>query len=122
MAGSVEGLDKAMEAFNKRLKNVGPYTRKAMLEVVMNLHQESVDLAPIDTGDLRGSAQHKVTKEGNAIIGEVSFNTPYALRQHEELDYNHPQGGKAKYLETPFKKSTDKYIKHLGDSVVRAVE
>jgi hypothetical protein len=40
---------------------------------------------------------------GDAVVGHVGFNTPYALAQHERLDYNHPKGGKAKYLEDNLK-------------------
>lgn len=41
----------------------------------------------------------------------ISFNTPYAWRQHEEQDYNHPRGGKAKYLEDPFNRLKEKVVK-----------
>lgn len=33
----------------------------------------------------------------------ISFNTVYAEVQHERTDYEHPKGGKAKYLEGPLK-------------------
>ncbi|WP_127572782.1 hypothetical protein [Georgenia faecalis] len=32
--------------------------------------------------------------------GVVAFDTPYAVRQHEEMDWYHPRGGQAKYLES----------------------
>ena len=47
------------------------------------------------TGNV-GYAQN-VSPETESIY--ISFNTPYAFRQHEELGYNHPNGGEAKYLE-----------------------
>lgn len=31
---------------------------------------------------------------------EVGFRTVYAARQHEQLDLNHPRGGKPKFLES----------------------
>jgi hypothetical protein len=31
----------------------------------------------------------------------VSYDTPYAVRQHEEMSYQHDPGRQAKYLETP---------------------
>lgn len=43
------------------------------------------------------SAPHK-TSDG-VVVG-ISFNTPYAVRQHEELDWRHDDGRQAKYLET----------------------
>ncbi|WP_122262226.1 hypothetical protein [Ornithinimicrobium cerasi] len=51
--------------------------------------------APIEEGILRGTGA--ASQDG--LVGAVSFDTPYAARQHEELDWNHPRGGEAKYLE-----------------------
>lgn len=51
----------------------------------------------------------------------ISFNTPYARRQHEELGYNHPKGGKAKYLEDPFNKNKKKVIKLAELSMRKAL-
>ena len=52
----------------------------------------------------------------------ISFNTPYARRQHEELGYNHPLGGKAKYLEDPFNRNKDKVLKRAANQVKKALE
>lgn len=59
----------------------------------------SVPLAPIDRGPLRASAQVTEATSGN-LTAHVSYDTPYAARQHEELDWNHDEG-QAKYLEAP---------------------
>ena len=34
-------------------------------------------------------------------MAAVSYDTPYAIRQHEDLSYKHDAGRKAKYLEDP---------------------
>ena len=52
---------------------------------------------------------------GDAVVGEVGFNTPYALVQHERLDFDHPKGGKAKYLEDNLKEQADRYQGNLND-------
>src|SRR4030042_876915 len=52
---------------------------------------------------------------GDAVVGEVGFNTPYALAQHERLDFNHPKGGKAKYLEENLKDHGARYQDNLAD-------
>lgn len=54
----------------------------------------------------------KAAKGATAI---VSFDTPYAVRQHEELGYNHPGGGKAKYLEDAFNANKDDVVKLIQD-------
>ena len=107
---------------------------------------EAIDEAPIDTGTLRrsgtvtvgglpdGAQVYEAAESGNdmkdAFSGEnrqekavyISFNTPYARRQHEELGYNHPRGGKAKYLEDPFNRNKEKVLKYAEKQVKKALE
>jgi hypothetical protein len=52
---------------------------------------------PKDTKALVNSRQIEVDEHQAAI----SYNTSYAHKQHEDLTYNHPHGGNAKYLENP---------------------
>ena len=59
------------------------------------LRDEAVQRTPIETGTLHNSARASV--EGNEAM--VSFNTPYAARQHEEVGWEHKEG-QAKYLES----------------------
>jgi hypothetical protein len=84
-----------------------------------SLEGKATILAPIDTGALRGSHYSIPTGE---LEMEVGFTMPYATRQHEEVGYNHPRGGQAKYLEEPFKANIYKYIKNIGDAIRRAVK
>ena len=106
---------------------------------------EAIDEAPIDTGTLRRSGTvtvgklpdsariYEAAESGNEMkdafkenIGKekavyISFNTPYARRQHEELGYQHPRGGKAKYLETPFNANKKKVIKYAERKIKEAL-
>ena len=106
---------------------------------------EAIDETPIDTGTLRRSGTvtvgklpdsariYEAAESGNEMkdafpenIGKekavyISFNTPYARRQHEELDYEHPRGGKAKYLETPFNANKKKVIKYAERKIKEAL-
>jgi hypothetical protein len=60
---------------------------------------ESNLLVPHEEGDLERSG----TVSGDEATGEVavSYDRPYAVRQHEELTYRHDEGRQAKYLEQP---------------------
>ena len=106
---------------------------------------EAIDEAPIDTGTLRRSGTVTVgalpdgvqvyeAAEAGAEMKDVfkkeagkekavyiSFNTPYARRQHEELDYEHPRGGKAKYLEDPFNRLKKKVVKMADLQIKKAL-
>lgn len=61
---------------------------------------ESNKVVPLDEGPLQHSGTASVNPA--SLTAMVSYDTPYAVRQHENLDYRHAPGRTAKYLETPF--------------------
>jgi hypothetical protein len=77
---------------------------RAMTVCGHELMGEAQRQAPVREGILRASAAVEVRRTGPyEVTAAVSFNTVYAARQHENLHYRHPKGGKAKYLEDPLK-------------------
>jgi hypothetical protein len=77
---------------------------RGLLKGAEHLRGVAQQLAPIDEGTLRNSAA--ITVQSAARVA-VSFNTPYAVKQHEEVGYRHPKGGQAKYLEEPLHTEAD---------------
>lgn len=59
--------------------------------------------APVDEGTLRNSGA--TTPDGLTCV--MSFDTPYAKRQHEEMGYKHPRGGGPKFLERAMNNEAD---------------
>lgn len=57
----------------------------------------SQTLVPLDEGPLQRSGKVVV----NGLDGAISYDTVYAVRQHEELTWKHAPGRQAKYLEQP---------------------
>ncbi|MCD7440234.1 minor capsid protein [Streptomyces lincolnensis] len=57
----------------------------------------SNDRVPLDEAALQRSGTTSVDEP--SLTAMVSYDTPYAVRQHEELDYRHAPGREAKYLE-----------------------
>ena len=106
---------------------------------------EAIDETPIDTGTLRRSGTVTVGKLPDSAriyeaaeagkemkdafpdpVGKekavyISFNTPYARRQHEEVGYYHPLGGYAKYLEVPFARKKKKVLKYADKQIKKAL-
>lgn len=105
---------------------------------------EAINEAPVETGTLRRSGTVTVgyvpdsgavyaaassrsmhdafrNEKGKEQAVYISFNTPYARRQHEEIGYNHPLGGKAKYLEDPFNRNKSKVLKYVEAHVKRVL-
>lgn len=85
-----------------------------LLKAAMDLQSESVKQAPKDTGDLRGNCAIDASNlEKFEVV--VGYSLPYALRQHEELNYKHTNG-KAKFLEDPFNLKKSIYMKFIGSN------
>jgi len=115
-----KALDKQLANALKRNPKVTANTVKA---IALDLQGKSAKLAPVDTGDLRNNCNADLSKvNGSKASATVGYSLPYALRQHEELGYNHPKGGQAKFLEQPFLENEKKYIdkiKNIPDEVLK---
>lgn len=72
-------------------------TREATIELMGEVKERAVEYCPIDKGDLRASARVEYYSTRTVCI----FDEPYALIQHENLEYKH-KVGQAKYLERAF--------------------
>ncbi|MET7333274.1 hypothetical protein [Nonomuraea sp. NPDC005650] len=82
-------LDKAMEAG----------AVKGLAVAMEHLLQKSREEVPHEEGTLERSGTTSVDE--STLTGAVSYDTPYAVRQHEDLTLRHDEGRKAKYLEDP---------------------
>jgi hypothetical protein len=69
-------------------------------------------LVPIEEATLERSGVASVDEA--RLRAAVSYDTPYAVRQHEELSWRHDQGRQAKYLEQPLNQE-----KPVGLQIVR---
>lgn len=78
---------------------------------------EAVDQAPIEEGTLGRSG--KATREG--LRAAVSFDTPYAVVQHEDMTLAHDPGRNAKYLERPMNSERDVLGQVIATSVRREI-
>lgn len=61
---------------------------------------ESRRIVPLEEGTLERSGT--ATVDESALTAAVAYDTPYAIRQHEDLGQRHAPGRSAKYLERPF--------------------
>ncbi|MFE1412426.1 hypothetical protein ACFW6F_16705 [Streptomyces sp. NPDC058746] len=60
---------------------------------------ESRKRVPLEEATLERSGT--ATVDESRLTAAVAYDTPYAVRQHEELGYRHDAGRTAKYLEGP---------------------
>ena len=74
-------------------------SKKGTWMALDHLASVSKDEVPLDQGPLKNSCYVDVSDDGSE--GTVSYDTPYAVVQHENTWYRHQRGRKAKYLEDP---------------------
>ncbi len=77
-------------------------------------------------GEARKKVPHEegtLERSGRATVddleGAVSFNTPYAVEQHENLTLGHDPGRTAKYLENAVNSNRDTLAKLIAEAVRR---
>ncbi len=75
---------------------------------------------PHEEGTLERSGVSKVDATAKVPEVAVFFDTPYAVRQHEELDWQHDEGRKAKYLEDPLNDERDTALQLVAAEIRRA--
>lgn len=111
-----------------------PLTGKQIQDIVRNaikpaLNAIGADLqgrvqseAPVDEGTLRGAVTYDVQIDERTMKVTVRASTPYARRQHEEVTWKHPRGGKAKYMSDPLKANSARYRAIMAASIKRAID
>ena len=113
----IDGVDELDTRLQRlAIQTDGPADR-ALRDSANDLLGRAVTLAPVDTGDLRGSGNVQEIQDGY----EVRFNQRYAAVQHERMDFNHPRGGQAKYLEQPLEQNRSRYLEHVAAAIRREI-
>ncbi|WKX70046.1 hypothetical protein [Streptomyces sp. XD-27] len=74
---------------------------------------------PIEEATLERSGT--ATVDETDLTAAVSYDTPYAVRQHEELGYRHDAGRKAKYLEDPLNQEAATVAEIIAAAVRRSL-
>lgn len=73
--------------------------RRGLARLGEHVLEQAKRIVPIEEHTLEDSGT--VSVDPTELRVAVSFDTPYAVRQHEELDWKHDEDRQAKYLETP---------------------
>ncbi len=92
---------------------------RGLKQGVEHVLQVSRRQVPIEEGTLERSGTTSVD-EGN-LTAAVSYDTPYAVKQHEDLSLRHDDGRKAKYLEDPIRSEADVVRDMIATQLRRAL-
>lgn len=74
---------------------------------------------PLEEATLERSGDTDVDRA--KLRAAVSYDTPYAARQHEELDYRHAPGRRAKWLEQTMREDVDDVREHIAGRIREAL-
>lgn len=100
----LKGVDEVNKRIKEHMKENWDNVAVAWWDTVQeNVMIPSLEQVPVKTGALKASGQNIPVNTLHSIGCEVGYGSeaaPYALIQHERLDFHHDVG-KAKYLEDP---------------------
>lgn len=111
----IDGFKEIYKAMGLVEEEITKAAIKGMKVTAQNILGESQKLVPVDTGTLQRSGVIKTDNEKQ--VTTISYNTPYALKQHEDASLNHPNGGEAKYLERPFNEKKGELEVNIGNEI-----
>jgi hypothetical protein len=80
-------------------------------EIVLEDSQAKV---PKESDRLAGTGKVDDERGGDNTVG-ISYDGPYARYQHESLEFRHPTGGQAKFLESAM-------VEKSGDALAKAAD
>lgn len=83
----------------------------ACLEAADHLHRVALDQTPIESGNLKDMSYADLTDNG----AEVVYPGPYAKYQHYNLQFHHPRGGNALYLELPLHTEKEVMLEKMAE-------
>lgn len=125
MAGSSRGAQ-----FVWRGPELVGAVREAAVEALQAAGELIADEAdrriPRDSGELAQS--RKVDVDAGRLVVDITYGgrgglpQAYAIRQHEDLDLQHPRGGQAKYLEQALEEHKDDVFQMIADDIRRAID
>lgn len=101
---------------DKSAKQIDTAARDALRDGGEVILDESNQIAPIDEGALINSG--KVAVSDDSVV--VSYDTPYAVRQHEDVTMQHTNGRQAKFLETAYKANQKRVIEYVAKKIKEA--
>lgn len=78
--------------------------------------EEGSRIIPHETGDLDNSFE--VSRDDTTRTVAGSYDTPYALRQHEDMTLRHDDGRSAKWFEKSLNSNADKIVEIIAESVI----
>lgn len=90
----------------------------ALADILEDALRESNQVVPIEEATLQRSGFTELDREN--LTGQVAYDTPYAVRQHEDPTLKHDAGRKDHYLEDTVEQNRRRHLEYLQRAVRQA--
>ena len=119
---TVSGLSEASKHLTKFLRTVETVPTQILLEEAPRIEETAKIRTPEKTGKLKEPVKVRArrAKRRPELYAQASARNrgyDYALIQHENLSYNHPNGGQAKFLESAFVEGVERIERRIEQEV-----
>ena len=119
---TVSGLSEASKHLTKFLRTVETVPTQILLEEAPRIEETAKIRTPEKSGKLKESVKVMVNRDKRrpGLYAQASARNrgyDYALIQHENLSYNHPNGGQAKFLESAFVEGVERIERRIEQEV-----
>ena len=119
---TLSGLSEASKHLTKFLRTVETVPTQILLEEAPRIEETAKIRTPEKTGKLKESVKVRVSRDNRrpglyAQASAMNRGYNYALIQHENLSYNHPNGGQAKFLESAFVEGVERIERRIEQEV-----
>lgn len=88
---------------------------RGLLRAAEYVLSDSRLVVPLEDAILSRSGATSV--DSTTLTASVSYDTPYAVRQHEDTTLRHDQGRTAKYLERPLLATRSEQARIIADAI-----
>lgn len=118
MSVKLRGVREMRRKLAEQTKRVEKALGGALFQEGTAIISESQKIVPHEFGVLERSAYvAPPQKKVQQVTVEIGYGTEYALRQHEELSWQHRGGRQAKYLEQPLSKASSGWQQRIGKRI-----
>ena len=119
---TVSGLSEASKHLTRFLRTVETVPTQILLEEAPRIEETAKIRTPEKTGKLKESVKVRVSRDKRrpGLYAQASAENrgyDYALIQHENLSYKHPNGGQAKFLESAFVEGVERIERRIEQEV-----
>ena len=119
---TVEGLKEASANLSRFLKTLESVPTQILLEEAPKIEETAKNRTPVATTKLQNSVRVTVSRDKRrpGLYAQASAHNrgyDYAYIQHENDAYDHPNGGKAHFVESAFTEGVERIIRRLSEEV-----